>query len=115
MIDELTFYDLLDLQNFRINTFKFRRNFGRVEGTLVVEDGERTLKNGVICAPIIYYDPPEVVKAAVVECRVLKEDQIFTQPSSAAFLVVGNSANGWTHWKNKDGKPIDIYRRNKKD
>ena len=88
MIDELTFYDLLDLQNFRINAFKYRRNFGRVEGTLLVEDGEHTLKKGAICAPIIYYDPSELVKDAVVECRVLKEDLICNSPTMASEVLV---------------------------
>lgn len=37
----------------------------------------------------------------------------FTSPSSAASFVLGASANGWTEWKNKDGKTLDeIFRHN---
>lgn len=31
----------------------------------------------------------------------------FTSPSSAASFVLGASANGWTEWKNKDGKTLN--------
>jgi hypothetical protein len=42
---------------------------------------------------------------------VFKEDFIFGSPSSAAAAVLGRRANGWTEWKNNDGKTIDeIYR-----
>ena len=36
----------------------------------------------------------------------------FSSPSSAAMFVLGGSTNGWTEWKDKDGKTLDeIYRR----
>ena len=36
----------------------------------------------------------------------------FTSPSSAAMFVLGGSTNGWTEWKNKDGKTLDeLFRR----
>ncbi len=42
---------------------------------------------------------------------IFKEDFIFGSPSAAAAAVLGRRANGWTEWKNKDGKTIDeIYR-----
>lgn len=42
---------------------------------------------------------------------VFNEDFIFGSPSSAAAAVLGRRANGWTEWKNNDGKTIDeIYR-----
>lgn len=45
------------------------------------------------------------------EVYVFQEDFIFGSPSSAAAAVLGRRANGWTEWKNKDGKTIDeIYR-----
>lgn len=40
-----------------------------------------------------------------------QENFIFTSPSGAAAAVLGRRANGWTEWKNKEGKTIDeIYR-----
>ena len=36
----------------------------------------------------------------------------FTSPSSASTFVLGGSTNGWTEWKNKEGKTLDeIYRK----
>lgn len=87
------------------------RAYGKVYAEMVVEDGILTVKSGAKCAPLVNENPPKDVLSANVINNELQEDQIFTSPSSAALLVVGNNANGWTHWKNKDGKPIDIYRR----
>lgn len=87
------------------------RGYGKVYAEMVVEDGILTVKSGAKCAPLVKENPPKDVSSAKVIDNELQEDQIFTSPSSAAFLVVGNSANGWTHWKNKEGKPIDIYRK----
>ena len=37
----------------------------------------------------------------------------FTSPSSASTFVLGGSTNGWTEWKNKEGKTLDeLYRKN---
>lgn len=36
----------------------------------------------------------------------------FSSPSSAGQFVLGGSVNGWTEWKNKDGKTLDeIFRK----
>lgn len=35
------------------------------------------------------------------------KDYTFTSPSSAASVICLASANGWTMWKNKDGKTLD--------
>lgn len=43
---------------------------------------------------------------------VLKTTLTFKSPSGASDFVLGGSTNGWTEWKNKDGKTLDeIYRR----
>ncbi len=42
---------------------------------------------------------------------VFSEDYVFGSPSATAAAVLGRRANGWTEWKNKDGKTIDqLYR-----
>lgn len=44
----------------------------------------------------------------------LQEDFLFSSPSTAAQVVLGAPANGWTSWKLKDGKTLDeIYRKNR--
>ncbi len=35
-------------------------------------------------------------------------------PSFAGVVVMNQSNNGWTDWKDKDGNPVDIYRSKKK-
>lgn len=42
----------------------------------------------------------------------LKEDYLFSSPSTAAQVILGSPANGWVSWKLKDGKTLDeIYRK----
>lgn len=38
---------------------------------------------------------------------VFTRDYIFTSPSAAGDAVMGRSTNGWTGWKNKEGKTLD--------
>lgn len=42
---------------------------------------------------------------------ILTEDTTFSSVSSAAQIVLARRANGWTEWKNKEGKTLDeLYR-----
>lgn len=36
-------------------------------------------------------------------------------PSSAGWIVIGKSNNGWREWKDSHGNPIEIYRKNKEE
>ncbi|MFD1314273.1 GIY-YIG nuclease family protein [Namhaeicola litoreus] len=40
------------------------------------------------------------------------QDYVFNSPSTAGGVVLGRSTNGWTKWKNKDGKTLDELKRN---
>ena len=40
-----------------------------------------------------------------------QEDFLFNSPSSAAAQVLARRANGWTEWKDKDGKTLDELKR----
>lgn len=43
---------------------------------------------------------------------ILKVTLEFKTPSGASDFVLGGSTNGWTEWKNKDGKTLDeLYRK----
>lgn len=43
---------------------------------------------------------------------ILKVTLSFDTPSGAAQFILGGSINGWTEWKNKDGKTLDeLYRK----
>ena len=43
---------------------------------------------------------------------ILKADYTFPSPSAAAKMVVGGSSNGWTRWKDVEGKTLsEVYRK----
>jgi hypothetical protein len=39
------------------------------------------------------------------------QDYIFNSPSTAGGVILGRSTNGWTKWKNKEGKSLDELKR----
>ena len=43
---------------------------------------------------------------------VLKKDYTFASPSTASSVVLGRSSNGWTDWKDKQGRSLNtVYPR----
>ncbi|WP_298997495.1 GIY-YIG nuclease family protein [uncultured Tenacibaculum sp.] len=46
---------------------------------------------------------------------VLQTDYIFNSPSASAAAVLGRTANGWTSWKDKNGKTLDELKRKLND
>ncbi len=43
------------------------------------------------------------------------EDYIFSSPSTAGSFILGRATNGWTKWKNTEGKTLDdVKRKNSK-
>lgn len=42
---------------------------------------------------------------------VFQRDYVFASPSTAAAVVLGRAANGWTEWKYKDGRTLDQVKR----
>lgn len=42
---------------------------------------------------------------------VFAQDYVFNSPSTAGGVVLGRSTNGWTKWKNKQGKTLDEIKR----
>jgi len=42
---------------------------------------------------------------------VFTRDYLFASPSSAALLLMGRSANGWSEWKAANGKTLDEVKR----
>lgn len=39
------------------------------------------------------------------------QDYVFNSPSTAGGVVLGRSTNGWTKWKNKEGRTLDELKR----
>ncbi len=84
-----------------------------------VKDGLFIVKKGSILCPIQgrgwrstkFID--ERRSNAVIKHDILQKDEEFTSPSFSASFVTYLPTNGWSDWKTKDGKPIDIFRREK--
>ncbi len=43
----------------------------------------------------------------------LQKDYKFSSPSLASAIVLGRSSNGWTEWKDENGKSLNDYYRTK--
>lgn len=90
-----------------------------IKATAVINNGKWTLKKGSVIG--ITEDVGVSQKAK--KCRLdmqfddngkLLEDKELGEcsPSFAGEVVVNQSNNGWMEWKDKDGNPVDIYRKN---
>jgi hypothetical protein len=53
----------------------------------------------------------EAILKKVNDVYVFQQDYIFNSPSAAAATVLARSANGWTSWKDKNGKTLDELKR----
>ena len=89
------------------------KGFGKVSAKMRVEDGTLIVLKGSICAPSKPGWVPEVRKTAPIRDNILLDDVIANSVSMAGWVVLGHSNNGWTTWKDSNGTPIDIYRKQK--
>ena len=87
-----------------------------VKAQMVVENGKFILQKGSNIAPYKEYKTPSWISVRkdmrLDNDRILLKDVECSSPSMAAALVVGQSANGWTSWKNTNNQLINIYRQN---
>ena len=85
----------------------------RVKAKMVVKNGKMTVLKGATLGnytKITVAGWKEIRTALMVNGDVTLEDFEASSPSMAAVIVLGHSANGWTTWKNAQGKYINIYR-----
>ena len=87
------------------------KGFGKVSGTMRVENGRFIVGKDSVCAPSQEEWNPEARRNAPISNNVLMEDVIAKSPTTAAWIVLGKRNNGWLMWKDKDGNLIDIYRK----
>lgn len=81
-------------------------------GVLVVKNGVLTLKKDSTVCP--FFKSKSFIsfrKNLQLKNSVLQHDVVCSSVSLAASIVSGKSEDGWICWKDKDGKPIDIYRK----
>ena len=88
-----------------------KKSFGKITATMRVRDGVFTVLKGSICAPVKGDWAPKARREAAISNNILDEDVDCLSPSTAGFVVRGGATNGWTAWKDKNGKPIDDYRK----
>lgn len=86
------------------------KGFGKVNGKAIVKDGVFTLLKGSICGDTGNGYIPSIRKNAKIYNNILQEDMICSNPSSAGWVVIGKSNNGWVEWKDIKGNSIEIYR-----
>lgn len=87
------------------------RGFGDAIGRAIVKDGIFTVQKGSICAPVLPGYVPKARKDAFILDNVLQEDLVCTSPSSAGWVVIGRTNNGWTEWRDSEGNKIEIYQK----
>ena len=92
-----------------------RLNDQSFSATMEVKDGKFILKAGSQIAPGsgsgLNASIEEVRNNTPLEDGILKSDIEMNSPSACGIFVIGGPCNGWTNWKNADGKSIDIYRQ----
>lgn len=87
------------------------KGFGKVEATMTVLDGKISVDKGSTCAPIKGNWAPEARRNAQIKDNMLVETIDVNSPSTAGWIALGHSNNGWSVWKDSNGKSIDIYRK----
>ena len=87
------------------------KGFGKVNAKMIVSDGKISVEKGSVCAPARNGWVPEARKNAIIKDNILVETADANSPSTAGWIVLGHSNNGWSVWKDANGQPIDIYRK----
>ena len=90
-----------------------RKGKGTAVAQMVVEDGAFIVKAGAKCLPVnegVVWTPEPRRTAPIVD-GVLQADVVTKSPSTAGWVVLGGSTNGWNVWKDESGKTLDEYRK----
>lgn len=90
------------------------KGFGKVNGKAIVKDGVFTVLKGSLCGNTGKGYIPSIRKNAKIKDNILQEDIVCMNPSSAGWIVIGKSNNGWVEWKDLQGNFIEKYRDKEK-
>jgi len=87
------------------------------DGLVVHKGGRCTLNETPTAGSWVINSRQKLIKEGILKeedgMLVFQLDYIFNSPSAAASTILARRANGWTEWKNKDGKNIDTLKRKK--
>lgn len=86
------------------------RGFGKVNGKAVVNGGVFTVLKGSFCGNTGKGYIPSIRRNAKIKDNILQEDIVCMNPSSAGWIVIGKSNNGWLEWRDLQGNLIENYR-----
>ena len=86
------------------------KGFGKVKGKAIVKNGVFTVLKGSLCGNVDKKYVPSIRRNAKIKDNILQEDIICMNPSSAGWVVIGKSNNGWMEWKDSQGNSIEKYR-----
>ena len=86
------------------------KGFGKVNGKAKVKDGVFTVLKGSLCGNTDKGYIPSIRRNAKIKDNILQEDIVCINPSSAGWIVIGKSNNGWVEWKDLQGNSIEKYR-----
>lgn len=86
------------------------KGFGKVYGKAKVEDGIFTVLKGSICGNTGKGYISSIRRNANIVNNILQEDIVCVNPSSAGWIIIGKSNNGWVEWKDIHGNRIEKYR-----
>lgn len=82
---------------------------------LIVHKGSKCRKELTLFAKSFAKKRDRLIEDGIVieedNSYVFTEDTAFPSPSGAAVIVLARRANGWTEWKNADGKTLDEVKR----
>lgn len=88
-----------------------RKGFGKVEAKMRVEEGAFIVLEGSTCAPTTTDWIPEARRTAPIINNILQADVTCNSPSTAGWIALGKSTNGWVTWKDEEGNTLDNYRK----
>lgn len=92
---------------------KSRGESYQVQATMKVQDGKMIVQKGAVLGNVknITVENWRAIREALkTNENITLEDFEATSPSMAAAIILGYNSNGWTVWKNSNGKSIDVYR-----
>lgn len=104
-----------------VDVYKLKGNGVEAEGSLV-DDGFVVFKDSRAkattvpsCHNFLINLRNELVQSGILvedgEVYRFTEDYIFSSPSTAGGVILGRSTNGWTKWRNINGKTLDEMKR----
>lgn len=102
-------------------TFRRRKKSDNrlVKAAAVIDHGRWTLLKGSVLGITEDVGVSQMAKAFRMTMPIDKASGVLLEdielgersPSFAGVIVMNQSNNGWTDWKDKDGNPVDIYRK----